>query len=617
MQSNLYEALGVAPSSDTPALRAALRAVLRRFWVSPRDASGDSEEAVRFVALGAAILTDDARRSQYDGHALPSQSQNPWRAMSAPPLAEDAAISLGLDASAAHSVQQSRHAEASVLPTVSALARSLPEATNWASAYVFAATAAALVLLAAIVIWVVGEHASLAVSALLVGLAIALAYAIGWRIHSEAPDNSAPSLSRLSIVKWRRESSIFMGNPPPQQDTAWIFRLRLMELTRSAAGFTTLQNLGGRILARCADYAILALMALATLSALQWFFPSASLLISIIRSPLCFPTLVVLLGIAWETLWLSRSRATPGRWLLGAVVVSGVTQTSYSDVSPSASVVARRSWHHAMSAMALGVVPVALWRARDRWTQLKHTEGSWEAASDSVVLTRPTALPLRAAAAALSIGAIVLLSNFWVQDAASVKTWLSQNVWGDVSRRVGDLASGPKTVRPNSGASDPASTPSGDAPVAAAGESTKPALTSAPASPVAAAATPDPRIYVAPAKPSPVDAPPSAAAKQPSAPAVTASDAQSQAVQARRARIDAVTAQAARARQSGNYAGLQGACQRWTDDQPGNAQAWRCLGLAKFQAGAGRDALPALRQALKLEPNDSEVESAILRTLRP
>jgi cytochrome c-type biogenesis protein CcmH/NrfG len=39
--------------------------------------------------------------------------------------------------------------------------------------------------------------------------------------------------------------------------------------------------------------------------------------------------------------------------------------------------------------------------------------------------------------------------------------------------------------------------------------------------------------------------------------------------------------------------------------------------LAQQQNGAGRDALPALRQALKLEPKDSQVEAAILRILRP
>lgn len=92
---------------------------------------------------------------------------------------------------------------------------------------------------------------------------------------------------------------------------------------------------------------------------------------------------------------------------------------------------------------------------------------------------------------------------------------------------------------------------------------------------------------------------------------------QANAAQARRLRIDAYMKQAEAARRSGNYAGLLGSCQRWTQDQPGSAEAWRCFGLAQYQNGAGRDALPALRQALKLEPNDSQVEAAILKILRP
>ena len=92
---------------------------------------------------------------------------------------------------------------------------------------------------------------------------------------------------------------------------------------------------------------------------------------------------------------------------------------------------------------------------------------------------------------------------------------------------------------------------------------------------------------------------------------------QANAAHARRVRIDGYARQAEAARRSGNYGGLQSACQQWTQEQPGSAEAWRCYGLAQHQNGAGREALPALRQALKLEPNDSQVEAAILRTLRP
>jgi uncharacterized RDD family membrane protein YckC len=593
MQSNLYEALGIEPSSDTPAIRAGLRSVLRRFWAAPRDASGDSEEAVRFVALAAAILTDPSQRRAYDDAAMPSQLQNPWRALSPsnPPL--DGAISLGLDAGAAQSLQETRRVEAGLLPTVPALARSLPEPSHWASAYVFAATALSLTLLVGVVLWVANSHLALLTGFGLAALAVGLSFGIAAKIQSEPPDQSAPSLSRLSIVKWRRESSIFMGTPAPQQDTAWIFRLRLMELTRSAAGFTTLENLGARVLARCADYALLTFLCFALLSAIGWLLLQTTSALTVLRSPLLFPTLIVLLGVIWDALWLSKYRITPGRWLVGAVVVSGVTETAYGDTPPGFRVIARRAWHHATSAMALGIAPLAAWFAKSRWTRLKQSEGSWEAQSDSVVLTRPTPLPLRAAAVAISMAALTLLFNQWSTDLVIAKNWLAHG-WTTASKGVTELGAGFKKSSTSDLTNLPAPIPS--------------------AEPTAAPDNSEPKQAQTPAAPPPApikNAPPAATARP------SAEDAQARAVQARRARIDAVSAQDARARQSGNYAGLQGACQRWTEDQPASAAAWRCLGLAKFQAGAGRDALPALRQALKLEPNDAEVESAILRTLRP
>jgi hypothetical protein len=85
----------------------------------------------------------------------------------------------------------------------------------------------------------------------------------------------------------------------------------------------------------------------------------------------------------------------------------------------------------------------------------------------------------------------------------------------------------------------------------------------------------------------------------------------------RRLRIDGYVQQSETARRTGNFSAVQGICQRWSVDQPSSAQAWQCLGLAQYQNGAGRDALPALRQSLKLQGHDPAVEAAILKILRP
>ena len=66
MRNSLYDALEVNSSSTIDGIKTALRVIVRRFWAVPRDASGDTEEAVRFVALAASILVDPVRRKGYD-----------------------------------------------------------------------------------------------------------------------------------------------------------------------------------------------------------------------------------------------------------------------------------------------------------------------------------------------------------------------------------------------------------------------------------------------------------------------------------------------------------------------------------------------------------------------
>ena len=91
---------------------------------------------------------------------------------------------------------------------------------------------------------------------------------------------------------------------------------------------------------------------------------------------------------------------------------------------------------------------------------------------------------------------------------------------------------------------------------------------------------------------------------------------QANAAHARRVRIDGYARQAegARAVQLRWFAISLPAVDTGTAGKPGSLALLR---FAQQQNGAGRDALPALRQALKLEPKDSQVEAAILRILRP
>ncbi len=613
MRATFYEALEVPSTAETPTIRAALRAILRRFWSVPRDPSGDTEEAVRFVALGAAILTDNARREVYEVEARRGATVNPWRVGNdGVPLGGGDVQALGVPGShGGESAQLSLgSSEPKLIPTVKALTDPLPEHTLWATGWSYALAAAVLAAAAllayfAATMWLGVTGASMVVIALLVVGAVAAA-----QTKIVTTELSGFTLSRLAVTKWRRETSVFVGNPAPQQDTAWIFRLRVMELTRSTSGYSSAPHIGLRLLARLTDYAIVAVLVLALLCFIAWLIPEFTAVARLIRSPIFLPVIVVLAGIAVETLCIARFRTTPGKFLLGVVVACAVTQPDDQPTPDRTSLAAARALAFARDGASFGVWPIALlrWRAISR--TLRVDEGAWEAAGDSVTLLRAAPLFMRAAAISLVIASVFAMLAMWSHDAKSTIAYL------------GSAATKTKDLLPEFGAAATSATTA-----ATPSATTTPGSQSAPsaATEVPATATiilpPTRSDIVVTQKAPPVAAPAASDSSKTVAQKTTAPqsdfDRQTALAQERRNRIDAAERRVAAARASGSYAGLQSVCERWTNDQPGSADAWRCLGLAKFQAGAGRDALPALRQSLKIEPNDSEAEAAILKILRP
>ncbi len=603
MRATFYEALEVPSTSDTPSLRSALRSILRRFWSVPRDPSGDTEEAVRFVALGAAILTDDRRREQYDASARRGATTNPWRVGNdGVPLAGADVGAMGLPGShGGDSAQISiANGEPTLLPAVHALTDPLPEHTLWAASLAYAMAAIAMGLGVAFAYFGAsaslsgGAAAAVAVVALIAGALVASQLTI---VSSEL---SGFSLARLAVTKWRREASVFVGNPPPQQDTAWIFRLRVMELTRSAAGYSSAPHVLHRTLARLADYAVIAGALLTVFWIFEALFPASTAVVKWLRSPLVLPALSVLVFIPVEIICTAQARTTFGKFLLGVVVVTGVTEPDDRAALEGSRFSAARALAFARSAAFFGIWPVALVRLGKTLRTLRVGEASWEAAGDSVTLVRPAPFLMRTSGAALALSAIVGCAFLWASDFRAA--------YDALTARLTTSVSAVKT--------------SAQEAMSTASKSAKEA--------VASATLPVPTASTSAPAPTP-DVNPPASAATPSATAtkvresgaanetVTANEFEKQTslAQARRARIDNAEKKSAAARATGSYAGLQGVCERWTQDQPGSAEAWRCLGLAKFQSGAGRDALPALRQALKLDANDAQVEAAIFKILRP
>ena len=622
MRNSLYDALEVHSSSSVDAIQAALRTVVRRFWAVPRDASGDTEEAVRFAALAASILVDPVRRKDYDAALNPGVGAGPWRL----PIANrDAAIEGGTQprvfADEGMEVSQLSIVATApkALPGVDALAEPLPDGKAWASPIIWIVLAGAWVLLWYALTRPFPEWFELSAmqACLLASGATVVAFAIAaWMSRDQEVAGAAAMLSRLAIIKWRREGSIFIGAPPPQHDTAWIFKLRLMELTRSASGFVTSVSPWRRLTACMIDYALIAMVVYLGIFLIDQVVSVLDEGFIFVRSVLVLPTLVALIAIPAAALSHRVFGTTPGKWLFSLHLVTGITRPSDHVEPTDRQLLWSRATRVAWSGAALGFWPLALYRLPRHLRLARDTETDWEGSGDSLVMARPLTAPAFATGLVVLLATAVILLSGWRRDyIAAWPHFVSMTVSAQAAL-MGALPSRSDTATPGVAASP---TPEVHAaPVAPAAPDQPPGMAS-PTPPV----VPPIAVVQPPAPVSPTPAVPTPPSKKSVPPSVANSGAeaeiakQANAAQTRRVRIDGYARQADAARRSGNYAGLQTSCQRWTEDQPGSGQAWRCFGLAQFQNGGGREALPALRQALRIEPNDAQVEAAILGILRP
>ena len=596
MRSSLYDALEVNSSSTTNSIKTALRAVVRRFWTVPRAASGDTEEAVRFAALAASILIDPVRRRDYDAALNPGASL--WRLPMGGRGGSGDAAGKGGDETLQPTIEM---VPLEALPGVNALAEPLPDGNAWASPLVWGALAAAWLALwfAAARPFPAWFELSMAQALLAAVGAGTTAYALSaWLSRSQKISGAATGLSRLAIIKWRRENTIFTGTPPPQHDTAWIFKLRLMELTRSASGFVTSSNPWRRFAARLIDYALIAVLLYIGIWLIDQMLPVPDELFILARSALILPTLVALIAIPAAVLFHRAFGNTPGNWLMSLQLIVGVTRPADHTKPTDRTLWWARAMRASWSGAALGFWPAALFLLPRNIRRVRNTETDWESSGDSVVMARPLTAPALATGLVILLGTTLILLSGWRHDYIAARPAI-------VSRTIAI-----QTVFTG---------------VFSAGTSVRDEATPFMAMPQATVARTEsvqvvvPSVLVNPPPffPTPPLAllPTLAPSTVPSAEADIARLATES--RARKARIDGYAKQGEAARRSGNYGGMQATCQRWTQDQPSNGEAWRCLGLAQFQGDAANEALPTLRQALKLGPRDAELEAAILRILRP
>ena len=606
MKATLYEALGIQPGSSDEEVRAALRRLIRKYYAKTRDGQGNVEEALRFINHASRILTDDARRQNYDEELALSAGTAEQRIAH---VVSNAVADAG-EQTDVHSAPLPAAPQLEDYLDTQPAGKAPPEgvlhhpgltervATSVRSPFVAlglcvlfgAFIVAAVVFVTPPDVVPVAKQALVWITLALLGLTIVYGVVHGLAYNRTRP--TTPSQigltpqTDLAILNWRREKSVFMGASQPRKTRrgsssfgwpsssarnrdarasrgrgrAWA---RACSITRSGVSYSRCRS------PNCAPAARWA-------TTLSYWLPH----------PLVAPIIITATWIPLEALLIAALGTTPGKWLFGVYLQFSISD-AYARRDARAQVrrgLARalRVWWKGMACGFPLVAPVSIALAYEKLAHDQETD--WDFAEDCLVTHGPAG-PMNLATGVLGLAAML---------------WLYAVAWN------APMAEALGFVRTSIAHAIPMSSPlpgaTGSGKIGVAGRP----VTSAQAMPQAVAppATAATAISGAPAN-----------AGIPSA--QSGIDPEVDAILARhRARIEGLKAEGPRMLRAGNWRRAAELCREWTDVDLGNAEAWRCLGDAQQALGNYKDALAAYRRAKQYDPNDRAIDGAIERAQR-
>ena len=589
MKSSLYEALGIAQAASDEEVRAALRRVIRRYYAKTRDGQGNVEEALRFINHASRILADPERRKRYNQELALSEGTTEER-IAAVVSSAVAGEGDGTDLHAVVSVPspeelfEDRFGEPEPKPervfhhpgltervasfgrsTLLTLALCVLFGGFIAAAIVFVTPQDAVVVAKQVLVWLTFT---------LLGLALVYGVVHGLarlrRGRHPAPPLLAPQTD-LAILNWRREKSVFLGAEQPQEDASWIFQLRMAELERAKSGRTSEPRPWSRLGARLFDYALWGLVLALLVSELRGAEVLPDPVAALLVHPLLAPVLITLSWIPIEALLIASLQTTPGKWLFGCYIQFSISNAYASrEMRAQLDRALRRAFRLWWEGVGCGfplIAPVLIAVAYERTMQNQETD--WDSAEDCLVTHSPPGV-LNTVTGVTGLAAMLwLYAVAWHQPMAQTLAWAQGRVTAAIPAMESLVPSGIGGAL--KGLSSPATIVTGGA-------------ISTRSRPGAAGAA------------DPVDRELAEEFAQ------------------RRARIAALAAEGPRALRSSNYRQAMELCRAWTDLDLGNADAWRCLGLAAQALGHHQDAINAFRKAKQYDPNDRTLDAAIERS---
>jgi hypothetical protein len=563
MKVTLYEALGIQPTASDAQVRASLRSLVRQYYLNTRDDQNEIEEALRFVNHASHILTDKTLRQRYDeeiasGIHIGSDAARKHFVANMAALGLGRSVTFGTagvegDFSNPQQQQQKAHHQG--------LTAALPRVARGP----FYQIAAALVLLPllAIVIWLVTPWGDLLQNARLMliwatgGLLVAAGvFSLTTSIAQRRRRTSEPftsAVAQVTILKWRKEKTVFMGTFEPMEDPTWLFRLRMVELERAQNQRTSGARPWVRFAARMFDYGLWGVSLTALLYGLGVGAVIDPSLIALLTHPIIAPLVTTATWIPVETVLQVYLHTTPGKWLFSVYVQFGV---SSAHTRPEL----RRRWLASLrravrvwwQGMGCGVPVLSLaFMALGKEALMNQYETDWDAKEDCLVTHGPVG------AGNAATGFAGLLAYAWITGiswaapmqatAAEVEAWttdLIENVATAVDRMK----------------------PGDNVPIQVAANA------------------------VADETPSPLDI--------------------------KKKRWADWATEAEQLGAAKNFQGQMELCQKWSEEDFRNPAAWRCLGLSRQALGQHKLAVEALQRAARYDPNDRVVQDAIVRSFR-
>ncbi len=579
MRLSLFEALRIDTDASEGAVRAALRRLIRRMYVSTRDSSGDVEEGLRFCNAASSVLVETGERQHYEGEYgnMRTGGTDLRRSHATDPANTDPNLPVAFDeggAAAASDTTSVRPGLIGLLEIVGAAPASsvLP--------WVFAGIALAFVALALFVALNLPWQQALQYLVLIVGIATALA-AAGVAVHRSVsragPKEIAARLRDVPVVKWRRERSVFMGSRLKSEEAAWVYRLRVAETDRARNVRSSEVSIWARLAARIVDYGLWGAVLFAALTALDFAVPTLGL--RTFTAWWALPFLTVVTFIPLDAWCLHRFRRTPGKWLFGLRCRPGMTALNSPDASRESPRYALLRAAGAAFFGAGGGLPILSLLTPSLGVRARSTEFEtrWDALGDSIITQSPLS-PKQTGFGVATLSMLVAgyLCAWWpsiVQTGAIVKEarqLAPQVSWSTL------LSVNPKSWIPQE-LLNPKDWQASEKVVAVTQSVTSAATGMA--------------TQVLTGK----------SADQPAPVAVSAS----------RAKFDAYAEQVNKALDGNSPISALPLCTKWINEEPASALAWKCYGLGLQAELRHSEALQALRRSQKLNPADLTLHNAI------